>query len=191
MRSPAKNFSGWPSRYFQGRLIRVKEAADADIYTVPMKASGNELDLRALLASGQSPFPIIEERVHGLAPGDSFDLLAPFEPVPLYDHLRAWGAAHTTVSEGSVFRITITKMADPAVPRYLDLRQAPPPEPFIRTTDALAELAPGHCLIVHLPHRPTPLLEHLEAQGIIWEEQEQPDGSCQLYLMKADDCPCR
>lgn len=151
-----------------------------------MKASGNELDLRALLASGHSPFPIIEERVHGLAPGDSFDLLAPFEPMPLYEYLEAWGAGHTVRIEGGLVRVTITKIADPAVPQFLDLRELAPPEPFIRTTEALEKLPPGHCLIVHLPHRPTPLLDHFEKTGISWEEQEQPDGSCQLYLMK----PC-
>lgn len=144
------------------------------------------IDLRSLLATGQSPFPLVEAKVRGLAAGERLDLLAPFEPTPLYPHLEAWGAEHSAAREGDGFRITVTKSADPLVPLYLDLRELVPPEPFIRTHDALESLPAGSCLIVHLPHRPTPLLEHFDREGIEWEEQTQTDGTCQLYVMKPD-----
>lgn len=52
------------------------------------------LDVRPLLARGDSPLGTIEEAVDGLQPGQSLILLVPFEPIPLYTKLGLLGFAH-------------------------------------------------------------------------------------------------
>ncbi|MDP0501529.1 MAG: DUF2249 domain-containing protein [Verrucomicrobiota bacterium JB022] len=144
-----------------------------------------EMDLGAILAQGISPLPVVQERIAALAPGEALVLCVPFEPVPLYEHIRQWGADYAVASDAAGFRITVTKQeASALVPVFLDLRRLPPPEPMQRTLETFASLPPGGCLVVHLPHRPRPLLEQLEARGIAWEEDPQADGSCQIYLQK-------
>ena len=152
-----------------------------------MQETGSEIDVGAILASGGSPFGIIEDKVKSLAPGESVTFLAPFEPTPLYQHFGAWGVAHEVEKTETGFRIVVRKeegASDVGVPRFMDLRNLPPPEPLTRTVRAYHELNDGECLIVHVPHRPIHLLDHLDSVGVSWEEQAQPDGSFHIYMMK-------
>ena len=55
-----------------------------------------KLDVRPLMARGQEPFDAIMGAVSELAPGEDFELTAPFEPVPLYQVLGARGFSHET-----------------------------------------------------------------------------------------------
>ena len=55
----------------------------------------HELDVRPILRAGGEPFSAIMEAVNGLAAGQSFRLLATFEPVPLYGVLAKKGFDHT------------------------------------------------------------------------------------------------
>ncbi|MBI4336970.1 MAG: DUF2249 domain-containing protein [Chloroflexi bacterium] len=61
------------------------------------------LDVRPDLAAGHEPFGRIMAAVKGLAPGESLELVAPFEPVPLYQVMEARGFTHATrrTSDGS------------------------------------------------------------------------------------------
>lgn len=52
-----------------------------------------EIDVRPLLAAGRPPLASILAAVNRLAPGQSLRLIAPMEPVPLYDVLRQRGLA--------------------------------------------------------------------------------------------------
>ena len=54
------------------------------------------LDVRPDLESGGEPFVRIMEAAFAIQPGGSLVIIAPFEPVPLYDVLRARGFAHET-----------------------------------------------------------------------------------------------
>lgn len=58
-----------------------------------------ELDVRAILASGDSPCSAIEGAVSKLIRGQSLVVLAPFEPVPLYTKLGLCGYGHETTRE--------------------------------------------------------------------------------------------
>lgn len=53
-----------------------------------------ELDVRPLCAARQPPLPAILDAVARLAPGQALRLVAPFEPVPLYQLLARQGFVH-------------------------------------------------------------------------------------------------
>jgi uncharacterized protein (DUF2249 family) len=53
-----------------------------------------ELDVRPLCAQKKAPMPAILTAVSRLAPAQALRLIAPFEPVPLYEFLEARGFSH-------------------------------------------------------------------------------------------------
>ncbi len=58
------------------------------------------LDVRPMMAAGQEPFTAIMETVGVLQPDEDFELLAPLEPIPLYQVLGARGFSHETENLG-------------------------------------------------------------------------------------------
>ncbi len=54
------------------------------------------LDVRPELEHGGEPFVSIMEAASAIKPGGTLVLIAPFEPVPLYDVLGARGFSHET-----------------------------------------------------------------------------------------------
>lgn len=52
------------------------------------------VDVRQEIANGGEPFPLIMRAVTGLRSGEKMLLIAPFEPVPLYDVMAMQGFAH-------------------------------------------------------------------------------------------------
>ncbi len=54
------------------------------------------LDVRPDLESGGEPFVRIMEAASAIQPGGTLVIIAPFEPVPLYDVLGARGFSHET-----------------------------------------------------------------------------------------------
>ncbi len=58
--------------------------------------SALELDVRPLCAQKKPPMPAILGALARLEPGQSLRLIAPFEPVPLYDVLGGRGFSHET-----------------------------------------------------------------------------------------------
>ena len=61
------------------------------------KAEAEEiLDVRPDLESGGEPFVHIMEAAAAINPGGTLVIIAPFEPVPLYDVLGAQGFSHDT-----------------------------------------------------------------------------------------------
>lgn len=61
------------------------------------------LDVREDLRQGREPFQKIMATVASLAPDEDFELIAPFEPFPLYTVLEQRGFEHETEqgSDGS------------------------------------------------------------------------------------------
>lgn len=58
------------------------------------------LDVRPMMAAGRDPFAAIMQTVELLRPGEHFELLAPLDPVPLYQVLGERGFAHETEDIG-------------------------------------------------------------------------------------------
>jgi uncharacterized protein (DUF2249 family) len=54
------------------------------------------LDVRPVLEQGDEPFVQIMEAAETIKPGNTLLLIAPFEPVPLYEVLQARGFLHET-----------------------------------------------------------------------------------------------
>ena len=68
------------------------------------------LDVRAMMAGGKDPFDAIMSVVGGLRPEEEFELLAPLDPVPLYQVLGAQGFSHQTEAlGGGDFRVVFRR----------------------------------------------------------------------------------
>ncbi|HUZ89724.1 MAG TPA: DUF2249 domain-containing protein [Candidatus Acidoferrales bacterium] len=58
------------------------------------------LDVRPIMAAGEEPFDAIMKAVAGLGADDDFELLAPLDPIPLYQVLESKGFGHVTDALG-------------------------------------------------------------------------------------------
>jgi len=58
--------------------------------------TGTALDVRPMLAAGEEPFDAIMAAAQHVGAGKVLELVAPFEPVPLYGVLGRLGFAHAT-----------------------------------------------------------------------------------------------
>lgn len=67
---------------------------------------------------------------------------------------------------------------------FLDNRGLEPPNPMIRTLEALEGMAPGSVLVIHNDRVPVYLLPQLLDAGASYEVDEQPDGSAQVRITK-------
>jgi uncharacterized protein (DUF2249 family) len=167
----------------------------------------HELDVRPILRAGGEPFSAIMEAVNGLAAGQSFRLLATFEPVPLYGVLAKRGFGHA-VREigGGDWEVTFTPAAAvassersasvqptaqnasapgwPEPSRHLDNRDLDPPEPMVRTLAAAEELRPGEVLCALLCREPVFLLPELGKRGHEWHGGFEADGTTYKLLVR-------
>ncbi len=71
----------------------------------------SQLDVRELMSKGGEPFAVIMEAVAHLGEAESFELLAPLDPVPLYAVLGARGYDHRTEElGGGDYRVVFTPL---------------------------------------------------------------------------------
>jgi len=54
------------------------------------------LDVRPILAAGEDPFDAIMNMIESMAPDEAFELVAPLDPLPLYEVLGSRGFSHRT-----------------------------------------------------------------------------------------------
>ncbi|MQM29122.1 MAG: SirA-like protein [Candidatus Accumulibacter phosphatis] len=64
----------------------------------------------------------------------------------------------------------------------LDARDLEPPEPMVRTMEALDKLAMSEKLLVLLPREPYPLYRALELNGFTWKTKRQADGTVEVLI---------
>ena len=76
-------------------------------------------------------------------------------------------------------------MTDAVTILELDARGFEPPQPLMKTLEALAALPAGATLRVHTRWRPALLFPELEKRGFLGESQEQSDGSCITHIRRA------
>lgn len=74
------------------------------------------LDVRPILAAGGEPFEEIMETVASLTDSEGLELIAPLEPVPLYQVLGAMGFAHETRSLGGGEYEVVFRRLQPSSP---------------------------------------------------------------------------
>jgi len=67
----------------------------------------------------------------------------------------------------------------------IDGRDMEPPEPFVRTMQALAASGPGERVLLRLMREPFPLYEALAAQGVTWRTGRNADGVVEVLMWRA------
>ena len=172
-----------------------------------MTQAPHELDVRPILRAGGEPFSAIMEAVNGLAAGQSFRLLATFEPVPLYAVLAKKGFGHAAREiGGGDWEVMFTPAAAvagsersqsvqptaqiasapgwPEPSRHLDNRDLDPPEPMVRTLAAVEELRPGEVLCALLCREPVFLLPELGKRGHEWHGGFEADGTTYKLVVR-------
>jgi tRNA 2-thiouridine synthesizing protein A len=72
--------------------------------------------------------------------------------------------------------------AEPAADIVIDARGLEPPEPMVRTMEALDRLADQQKLLVLLPREPYPLYRALEVNGFSWQAERRSDGTVEVLI---------
>ena len=66
----------------------------------------------------------------------------------------------------------------------IDARGMEPPEPMVRSMEALDQLGADERLLVLLPREPFPLYRALEINGFSWQTQRRPDGTVEVLIQR-------
>lgn len=145
-----------------------------------MTTTVHELDVRPLLAAGQSPLDAVLAAAHALPHDVALRLVAPFEPTPLFAKLAALGLEHavTPLADGSVSVLFSPRTEE------LDLRHLEPPAPMQRTLEAAATMLPKARIVTRTRFRPVHLLALLEDQGFSATSTEEPDGTWRNRIVR-------
>ena len=160
----------------------------------PATAPVRELDVREDLRAGREPFSKIMGAVGTLRTGEVLHLRAIFEPAPLFTVLGKRGFAHESVQHApddwsvwfwqsedaapaeSVEAVDIPNdSAGPANASdtvWLDVRGLEPPEPLMKTLEALESLPAGHTLVQVNVRVPQFLLPVLAERGFACDIDE-------------------
>ncbi len=155
-----------------------------------------DLDVREDLRSGREPFARIMGAARTLSPESVLRVRAIFEPAPLYGVFAKKGLSHFTEQlapddwriwffrdEGApaaTAKPTANEEDEDVV--VIDVRDLEPPEPMIRTFDALATLPRGKTLLQINVRVPQFLLPKLEEQGFVYEIREQSPELVRLFI---------
>lgn len=141
------------------------------------------LDVRPMLAKGQEPFGAIMEARHRLLQGQNLLLIAPFEPRPLYEMLKAKGYSirvqrvadgewHIHV-EAPVSLVEELSIQSPSgVPKELDLRSLEPREVQQKGLEEIGRLGRGETLVLHTQFRPVHFFEQVDAKAFDYDCEE-------------------
>ena len=64
----------------------------------------------------------------------------------------------------------------------VDGRDLEPPEPFVRTMDALDSVVPGQKVLLILGREPHPLYRALGLNGYAWQTARKDDGTVEITI---------
>lgn len=147
-------------------------------------AAITDLDVRDDLRRGAEPFSRIMQAQSEVAPGGVLRVRAIFEPVPLYHVLGKQGFTHWTErladDDWRIWFLRAGAQAEAAgvpigaaVPDndmvVLDVRGLEPPEPMVRTLEALEQLPRGKALLQINARVPQMLLPLLAERGFAYQ----------------------
>lgn len=162
------------------------------------------VDVREDLRAGREPFSRIMAARRTVPPGGALCVRAIFEPVPLYTVMAAHGFAHHTEKlaaddwqvwfypgESAAPGATAAPIEDAAADLegddvvVLDVRGLEPPEPMVRTLEALETLPQGATLVQINVRVPQFLLPRLEERGFTYEIREQAPELVRVFIRRA------
>lgn len=174
-----------------------------------------DLDVREALIKGEEPFRQIMAAKDALPEGGVLRLRAIFEPVPLYAVMERYGYVYWTerlaaddwrvwfyLEEGTGTGTGTGEGEGEARQRQrqrqsnagegeggdvvvLDVRGLEPPEPMVRTLEALESLPPGGTLVQLNVRVPQFLLPQLKARGFVYEVVRQDDALTRVVIRRA------
>lgn len=160
-----------------------------------------DLDVREQLRAGGEPFQRIMSAVSSLPADGVLRVRATFEPAPLYRVLSRQGFAHATEELAPddwrvwFYRDAAAQPAPRAAPApeppvedvvVIDVRDLDPPEPMVRTLDALSRLPRGKTLVQLNERVPQFLLPKLQQRGFVYEIREQPE-LVRVFIRHSDE----
>ncbi len=154
-----------------------------------------DLDVRDELRAGREPFRGIMDAARALPVGHVLRVRAIFEPAPLYAVLGKLGFTHAAERLGDEdWRVWFLREARagaaPAEPEgavedevvVLDVRGLEPPEPLVKTLEALAVLPRGKTLVQLNVRVPRLLLPKLDERGFVYEIREQSPALTRVFI---------
>jgi TusA-related sulfurtransferase len=159
-----------------------------------------DLDVRDDLRAGREPFRRILDAARALPDDSVLRLRAIFEPAPLYAVLARLGLAHGTeclaADDWRVWfyrgAVAATAAAEPVETSphdddviVLDVRGLEPPEPMMRTLEALASMPRGKTLVQINVRVPQYLLPKLAQRGFTYEIREQGSNLVRIFIRHA------
>lgn len=161
-----------------------------------------DLDVREDLRAGREPFRRILDASRRLADDEVLRLRAIFEPAPLYQVLGRQGFEHHTEQLGvEDWRVWFHRAPaaaqptpEPAPPTadqdgdvvVLDVRGLEPPEPMVRTLEALERLPRGKALVQINVRVPQFLLPKLVERGFVYEVRESSADVVRIFIRHAN-----
>lgn len=188
----------------------VEQAAGADADVIPeavRKVPARlvvECDVREDLRSGREPFGRIMAAARSTPDGGVLKVRATFEPAPLYAVLGKQGFSHAAervgaddwcvwFHRGGANQAVVHAGTSPAdAPTsaapdtegvvVLDVRGLEPPEPMVRTLEALTALPRGGTLVQINVRVPQFLLPKLEEHGFTYEIREQAADLVRVFI---------
>lgn len=157
------------------------------------------VDVREDLRAGREPFSRIMAARRTVPPGGALCVRAIFEPVPLYAVMKRQGFEHWTERlADDDWRIWFYDAGGGAQPEpaqttteirteedgvvVIDVRGLEPPEPMVRTLEALEQLPRGGTLVQLNVRVPQFLLPQLEQRGFTYEVREQEPGLVRVFI---------
>lgn len=156
------------------------------------------IDVREDLRAGREPFPKIMQAADEVPVGGTLTLYATFKPTPLIAVLQSQGfTGETSHLANGDWQVVFSRAGDPAAPAapspnrevekggettHLDNRGLEPPQPMVRTLEAIASLKPGHRIVGHYDRKPMFLLPKLEEMGFTYDVTQHEDGTAEVTI---------
>jgi uncharacterized protein (DUF2249 family) len=151
------------------------------------------IDVRPILAAGGCPFDTVMEAGRKLKPGSQLTLIAPFNPLPIYDALAAIGFSFVDKETHDAdfhvhFRFSPLNERELVVDK--DLTDLEPPQPMMAAMECYAQIAEGETFRVHTRFHPVHLMGKLEEQDCVTHTEERSDGTWLTWVLKRGERKC-
>ena len=167
------------------------------------------LDVRSMLARGNDPLKLIQQKVKELQQGQALKIINTFEPTPLIKLLEKQGFEcyadkvekdlvetyfYKTTADGNVqleAKADDTNAWDEILKRYenklqqIDVRHLEMPLPMMAILEALEKIPADTALYVHHKRIPVFLLAELKDRQFDFRIKEVSDGEVYLLIFKA------